>query len=71
MIESTKKGMSSSYRIVEFDDKGHDAEPRNLCWWKEQKKSPIAIYFTWFHARYFMITGLGNNSEGTINNFMW
>ena len=30
MIESTKKGMTSSYRIVEFDDKGHDAEPHNL-----------------------------------------
>jgi hypothetical protein len=30
MIESTKKGMASSYRIVEFDGKGHDAEPHNL-----------------------------------------
>jgi hypothetical protein len=30
MIESTKKGMASSYRIVEFDGEGHDAEPHNL-----------------------------------------
>jgi hypothetical protein len=63
MIEKWK-----TYRIVEFGDKGHDAESYNLnVGGKNRKKLRLLFIFTWLRA---MIRSLGNNS-GTINNSVW